>query len=334
MAYRLVPTGRMVTMSGPLLLLDGASLWFRAFYALPDSFVDPDGRPVNAVRGFTDMVASLITKHQPSRLAVCLDLDWRPQFRVDAVPTYKAHRVEEGSDGASEEVPDTLTPQVDMIMDVLAAAGIATAGAVGLEADDVLGTLAATEREDLTVVVSGDRDLLQVVTDEYVPVRVLYVGRGLSKAELFGPVEVAEKYGVPGDRAGEAYAELAVLRGDASDGLPGIKGVGEKTASTLMLRYGSLAGLRAAAADPESDMAKGIRAKLTSPEAMAYLDAALPVVRVVRDADVQFSKDDRLPATPVDPARLEEVAASLNIERSAGRLAAALEAAAAGRSDQ
>ncbi|MGC0364152.1 5'-3' exonuclease [Rhodococcus sp. 27YEA15] len=320
-------------MSGPLLLLDGASLWFRAFYALPESFVDSAGRPVNAVRGFTDMVASLITKHQPSRLAVCLDLDWRPQFRVDAVPTYKAHRVAEGTGGASEEVPDTLTPQVDMIMDVLAATGIATAGAAGLEADDVLGTLAATERDDLTIVVSGDRDLLQVVSDDHVPVRVLYVGRGLSKAELFGPVEVAEKYGVPGDRAGDAYAELAVLRGDASDGLPGIKGVGEKTASTLMLRYGSLAGIRAAAADAESDMANGVRGKLTSPEAVAYLDAALPVVRVVRDADVHFSTDDRLPAAPQDPTEFAAVTAALGIERSAGRLVAALEAAAAGRVD-
>lgn len=320
-------------MSGPLLLLDGASLWFRAFHALPESFVGDDGRPVNAVRGFTDMVASLITKHQPSRLAVCLDLDWRPQFRVDAIPTYKAHRVAEGSDGSSEEVPDTLTPQVDMIMDVLAAAGIATAGAVGLEADDVLGTLAATERDDLTVVVSGDRDLLQVVTDDYVPVRVLYVGRGLAKAELFGPAEVAEKYGVPADRAGDAYAELAALRGDSSDGLPGIKGVGEKTASTLMLRYGSLDGIRTAAEDPESDMAKGLRAKLTSPEAKAYLDAALPVVRVVRDADVQFSRSDVLPDAPVDQARFDELAETLRIERSAGRLAAALKAAASRPAD-
>ncbi|MFC9789606.1 flap endonuclease, partial [Rhodococcus sp. NPDC127528] len=181
-------------MTGPLLLLDGASLWFRAYYALPESFTSRDGRPVNAVRGFTDMVAALITRHQPSRLAVCLDLDWRPQFRVDLVPSYKAHRVAAELDTGPdvEEVPDTLTPQVPMILDVLAAAGIATAGADGFEADDVLGTLAAGEREDTVVVVSGDRDLLLVVADDPVPVRVLYVGRGLAKAELFGPAEVAE----------------------------------------------------------------------------------------------------------------------------------------------
>ncbi|GAA4474678.1 5'-3' exonuclease [Rhodococcus olei] len=313
-------------MTGPLLLLDGASLWFRAYYALPESFTATDGRPVNAVRGFTDMVASLITRHQPSRLVVCLDLDWRPQFRVDLVPSYKAHRVAEEHDAGPdvEEVPDTLTPQVDMIMDVLGAAGIATAGAVGFEADDVLGTLAARERDDTTVVVSGDRDLLQVVTDEPVPVRVLYVGRGLSKAELFGPAEVAEKYGVPADRPGPGYAELALLRGDPSDGLPGVKGVGEKTASTLLLQYGSIAALRAAAEDPESGLAKGVRGKLAA--SADYLDAALPVVRVAVDAPVELSGPDTLPATPKDSDRLADLAEQLNIGASVGRLTAALAA--------
>ncbi|WP_050064563.1 5'-3' exonuclease [Rhodococcus sp. RD6.2] len=314
-------------MTGPLLLLDGASLWFRAYYALPESFTAKDGRPVNAVRGFTDMVASLITRHQPGRLVVCLDLDWRPQFRVDLVPSYKAHRVaEEFAAGPDvEEVPDTLTPQVDMIMDVLAAAGIATAGAVGFEADDVLGTLAAHERDDTVVVVSGDRDLLQVVADEPVPVRVLYVGRGLSKAELFGPVEVAEKYGVPADRPGPGYAELALLRGDPSDGLPGVKGVGEKTASTLLLQYGSVDALRAAVDDPESGLAKGVRAKLAA--SADYLDAALPVVRVAVDAPVELSGPDGLPATPHDQDRLAALADDLNIGTSLGRLTAAMAAA-------
>lgn len=311
-------------MTGPLLLLDGASLWFRAYYALPESFTARDGRPVNAVRGFTDMVASLITRHQPGRLVVCLDLDWRPQFRVDLVPSYKAHRVAEVHEAGPdvEEVPDTLTPQVDMIMDVLAAAGIATGGAVGFEADDVLGTLAARERDDVTVVVSGDRDLLQVVSDDPVPVRVLYVGRGLSKAELFGPAEVAEKYGVPADRPGPGYAELALLRGDPSDGLPGVKGVGEKTASTLLLQYGSVANLRAAALDPESALAKGVRGKLAA--AADYLDAALPVVRVAVDAPVDLSGPDKLPATPHDPDRLASLADELNIGASIGRLTTAM----------
>lgn len=309
-------------MSGPLLLLDGASLWFRAFYGVPESVTAPDGRPVNAVRGFTDMAASLITKHRPSRLAVCLDLNWRPRFRVDAVPSYKAHRVAEGSDGTVEQVPVTLIPQVDMIIDVLAAVGIATAGAAGLEADDVLGTLAAQEKRDPVIVVSGDRDLLQVVSDDPVPVRVLYVGRGLAKAELFGPADVAERYGVPVRRAGDAYAELALLRGDSSDGLPGVRGMGERTASTLLLRYGSMAALRAAAADPDSTLAKGIRTKLV--DAADYLDAALPVVRVVRDATVEFSRPEELPTEPVDAERLGALAAELGIERPVARLIAAM----------
>ncbi|MDG3016026.1 5'-3' exonuclease [Speluncibacter jeojiensis] len=311
------------TVANPLLLLDGASLWFRAFYALPEKITAPDGRPVNAVRGFVDMVAALITQQRPARLAVCLDLDWRPAFRVDAVPSYKAHRVADGgTEGSAEEVPDSLTPQVQMIDDVLAAAGIATAGAVGFEADDVLGTLAHREHTDPVVVVSGDRDLLQVVSDDPVPVRVLYVGRGLAKAELFGPAEVAERYGVPADRAGAAYAELALLRGDPSDGLPGVAGVGEKTASKLLLEFGSLTALRAAAQDPASALAKGPRAKVLA--AADYLDAALPVVRVATDAPVTHSLPDALPTSPTHPDRLDALAEALGVRSAVDRLAAAL----------
>lgn len=305
-----------------VMLLDAASLWFRAYHALPDSITSPDGTPVNAVRGFVDMVASLIRRHRPTRLVVCLDLDWRPQFRVAAVPTYKAHRVAAGSDGTVEEAPAALLPQVPLILDVLAAAGIATAGAAGFEADDVLGTLAARERTDPVIVVSGDRDLLQVVTDDPVQVRVLYVGRGLAKAELFGPAEVADRYGVPAERAGAAYAELALLRGDPSDGLPGVKGVGEKTASGLLLQYGSLAAVRAAVADAESSLAKGMRVKLAA--AADYLDAALPVVQVATDAQVQMSRADVLPAVPADPEALDALATRWGVQRPVASLTAAL----------
>ncbi len=173
-------------------------MWFRSFFGVPSSITAPDGRPVNAVRGFIDSMAVVITQQRPNRLAVCLDLDWRPQFRVDLIPSYKAHRVAEPEPNGQpdvEEVPDELTPQVDMIMELLDAFGIAMAGAPGFEADDVLGTLATRERRDPVIVVSGDRDLLQVVADDPVPVRVLYLGRGLAKATLFGPAEVAERYG-------------------------------------------------------------------------------------------------------------------------------------------
>jgi 5'-3' exonuclease len=305
----------------PLLLLDAASLWFRAFHGLPTSLTGPDGRPVNAVRGFTDMVASLVRREHPGRLVVCLDVDWRPRWRVDLVPSYKAHRAVAGTDH-TEDAPDELAHQVPVILEVLAAAGIATAGAVDMEADDVLGTLAARERTDPVVVVSGDRDLLQVVAADPVPVRVLYVGRGLAKAEMFGPAEVAQRYGVPAGRSGAAYAELALLRGDPSDGLPGVAGIGEKTASRLLLEHGSLAAIRTAVADPGSSLARGPRARLA--DARDYLDAALPVVRVVIDAPVRLSRSDVLPGTPVDPAALVALAQRWGLASSLKRLVDAM----------
>ena len=199
-----------------------------------------------------------------------------------------------------------------MIMELLEAFGIPTAGAQGFEADDVLGTLAARERSDPVVVVSGDRDLLQVVADDPVPVRVLYLGRGLTKATLFGPAEVAEHYGVPVDRAGPAYAELALLRGDPSDGLPGVPGVGEKTAATLLAQHGSLDQILAAAHDPKSQMAKGLRAKLLA--ATDYIEAAGPVVRVATDAPVTLSTDtDALPLVAADPRRTAKLASELGV---------------------
>ncbi|MGH3723401.1 MAG: 5'-3' exonuclease [Mycobacterium sp.] len=310
------------------MLLDGASLWFRSYFGVPDSIKSPDGRPVNAVRGFLDTVSQLITLHRPHRLVVCLDLDWRPAWRVAAIPSYKAHRVVQENapqDAVDvEEVPDELTPQVDMIAEVLAAFGIASAGAPGFEADDVLGTLAATERQDPVIVVSGDRDLLQVVTDEPVPVRVFYMGRGFAKATLFGPTEVSEQYGVPIDRAGAAYAELALLRGDPSDGLPGVAGVGEKTAAKLLGEYASLDGILAASHDPKSALPKAVRAKLLG--ATDYIAAAEPVVRVAVDAPVTIDRDsDALPLTARDPQRVAELGAELGIGSAIKRLQKALD---------
>ncbi|MDF2584831.1 MAG: 5-3 exonuclease [Mycobacterium sp.] len=287
-----------MTADRPVLLLDGASMWFRSFFGVPSSITAPDGRPVNALRGFLDAISTLVTQHRPSRLVVCLDLDWRPQWRVDRIPSYKAHRVEEPRpDGLPdvEEVPDELTPQVDMIMAILDAFGIATAGAPGFEADDVLGT-----------------------------VRVFYIGRGLSKAVLFGPTEVADTYGVPVDRAGPAYAELALLRGDPSDGLPGVAGIGEKTAATLMAQHGSLAAIVAAAADPSSKMPAAQRKKLLAAE--EYIIAAEPVVRVASDAPVTLSRpDDVLPLSAADPARVVALAEEYGVLSSIGRLQKALD---------
>lgn len=314
-------------MNQPILLLDGASMWFRSYFGVPSSITAPDGRPVNAVRGFIDNIAALVTQHRPGRLVVCLDLDWRPQWRVDLIPSYKAHRVlEENPDGEPdiEEVPDDLTPQVAMIMELLDAFGIATAGAPGFEADDVLGTLATREQTDPAIVVSGDRDLLQLASDDGPGIRVFYIGRGLAKAVLYGPAEVAETYGVPLDRAGAAYAELALMRGDASDGLPGVAGIGEKTAATLLQTYGSLAAIEAAAQDPTSKMAAAQRKKILA--AADYITAALPVVLVATDAPVSMSTDsDALPLAARDPQRVADLAGKYGVTNSIARLQKALD---------
>jgi 5'-3' exonuclease len=309
------------------MLLDSASLYFRAFYGVPESITGPDGSPVNAIRGFTDMVARLITDQRPSRLVACLDLDWRPAFRVEALPSYKAHRVpgepEVAPAGLPEIVPDTLEPQIPVILEVLAAAGIATGGAEGYEADDVIGTLAATERTDPVLAVSGDRDLMQIVREEPVPVRLLYVGRGLAKAEHLGPADVATKYGVPVSRAGEAYAEMAMLRGDPSDGLPGVAGIGAKTAATLVGRFGSWDELRAAVTDrTDTRLSAPVRSKLAA--AAPYLAVVEPVVRVAVDAPVQVDRADTLPATPADPDKLVELAERWGIASSIERLVKAM----------
>ncbi|MFC4947768.1 5'-3' exonuclease [Pseudonocardia sp. GCM10023141] len=317
----------MTAPAPSLMLLDAASLYFRAYFGVPESITAPDGTPINAVRGFTDMIARLVGERRPTRLVACLDLDWRPKFRVDALPTYKAHRVPgeptTAPAGVPEEIPDTLAPQVPVILEVLAAFGIATAGAEGYEADDVIGTLAATERVDPVLAVSGDRDLMQIVRDEPVPVRLLYVGRGLAKAEYLGPAEVATKYGVPAGRAGEAYAEMAMLRGDPSDGLPGVPGVGAKTAATLVGKFGSWAELREAITDrTDGRITATVRAKLAAAE--PYLAVVEPVVRVAQDAEILQDRSDLLPTEPADPGALVDLTARWGLDSSVERLLAAL----------
>jgi 5'-3' exonuclease len=309
-------------------------MYFRAFYGVPDTVTAPDGTPVNAVRGFTDMVARLILERRPSRLVACLDLDWRPAFRVKAIPTYKTHRVAPGElvtadgepiggAGPAEAVPDGLGHQVPLILQVLAAAGIATGGAEGYEADDVIGTLCARERRIPVEVVSGDRDLLQLVRDEPNPTRVIYIGRGLAKAEVFGPVELAAKYRVPSERAGDAYAEMAMLRGDPSDGLPGVAGIGEKGAAVLVSKFGSWQELLAAM-DDRSDTRLPASARTKLAAATDYLAVVEPVVRVAPDAPVNLDRDDALPAAAVDQDALDELSERWGLASSNGRLASAL----------
>jgi 5'-3' exonuclease len=304
----------------PLLLLDSASMYFRAFYGVPDSVRAPDGTPVNAARGFLDAVARLVVARRPGRLVACWDDDWRPAFRVAALPSYKAHRV--ASDGG-EEVPDLLTPQVPVIAELLAAFGIARVGSPGYEADDVIGTLAARERarphgERVPVeIFTGDRDLFQLV-DDAGPVRVLFPVKGGSAPEVVDQARIADRYGVG---TGQAYADLAVLRGDPSDGLPGVPGVGEKTAAALVHRYGSLEGVLRAAEDHDSALTATQRRRLV--DAADYLAVAPAVVAVVRDLPVP-PVADALPRTPADPDALVALAERWGLTSSVARLVDAL----------
>ncbi len=297
------------------MLIDAANLYFRAFYAIPDTVTTPDGRPANAVRGFLDMSAALIERRRPKRWVACLDLDWRPAFRVALIPSYKAHRV--AKDGG-EEIPDLLSPQVPMLLDVLGAFGLATAGADGFEADDVMATLAHRDDEPVEVV-SGDRDMLAVATDR---VTVLYTGQGIAKMQAMGPAEVLAKYGVPP----EHYADFAVLRGDPSDGLPGVPGVGEKTAAALVGRFGAVEDIVAAALAGDDGFPAGSAARVRA--AATYLAAAPDAVRGRLDVPLAVI-DDRLYAEPRDAERLAALAAELGIENSVGRLQKAVAAALA-----
>lgn len=310
----------MAADGAPLLLLDSASMYFRAFYGVPDSVRAPDGTPVNAVRGFLDAVARLVLARRPARLVACWDEDWRPQFRVDAIASYKAHRV--AADGA-EDVPDLLTPQVPVIADLLAAFGIPRIGAPGAEADDVIGTLTTRERSRPDAqrvpveIMTGDRDLFQLV-DDAGPVRVLYPVKGGGEPLVVDQAVLAQRYGVP---TGDGYADLAVLRGDPSDGLPGVPGVGEKTAAAMVSRFGSLAALLAARDAGDPGLTATQAARLTA--AADYLAVAPAVVRVLRDLPLP-PLDDAVPRTPADPEALVALAERWGVTGAVTRLVDAL----------
>lgn len=305
-----------------LMLLDTASLYFRAFYGVPDTIRRPDGTPVNAVRGLLDMIARLTTDYNATHLVACWDDDWRPQWRVDLIPSYKAHRVAAVVAGAPdvEVVPDALGAQIPMIRRVLELAGIAVVGAAEHEADDVVGTYAS--HAELPVdVVTGDRDLFQVVDDAR-QVRVVYTARGMKHLEVLTEVIVVSKYRV----LPEQYADYAILRGDTSDGLPGVAGIGEKTAASLLGQFGTLDGLLAAARDTGSGLSASVRSKLAA--ATDYLEVAPAVVRVVRDLELPTLEDAGAQLRPVaggSRADLEHLAAEWNLGGSVRRLLEALD---------
>jgi 5'-3' exonuclease len=296
------------------MLLDTASLYFRAFYGVPETVAAPDGTPVNAIRGLLDMITRLVRARHPARLVACLDADWRPAFRVAALPSYKAHRA--SADGEQEQVPAALAAQVPVIEQVLTAAGVALAGAPGYEADDVIGTLTAHTPGPVEIV-TGDRDLFQLV-DDAGPVRVIYTARGLTRLDIVDEAAITARYRIPG----RAYADYAMLRGDPSDGLPGVPGIGEKTAAALIRTFGDLDNLKNALDKGHGGFPAGTRKKLEA--GRSYLDVAPPVVRTATDVPLPDDIDGTLPAVPPDAELLTEIGAELGLGSSLTRFRAAV----------
>lgn len=297
------------------MLLDTASLYFRAFYGVPDKVKAPDGSSVNAVRGLLDIIAKLVTLYRPTQVIACWDDDWRPQWRVELIPGYKAHRVVEAVPAGPdvEAVPDPLEQQIPLIREALAAIGVPIIGAADHEADDVIGTLATRATVPVDIV-TGDRDLFQLVDDAR-EVRLVYTARGMSNLEIVTDAVVVARYGVLPSQ----YADFATMRGDASDGLPGVKGVGEKSAASLLQAHGDLTAIRAAAADGR--LSASIAARFAA--ASDYLDVAPSVVRVVTDLDI-VAPGTRVGA--LDPAQTDAAAALAEAWNLGGSMTRALTA--------
>ena len=291
------------------LLVDASSLIYRAFFAVPDTVRAPDGTPVNGAHGFIDMLARLIATYSPACLACAWDDDWRPQWRVDLIESYKAHRVAEDT----EQVDDVLEKQVPVIAEVLELAGIAAIGCAGYEAEDVIGAL-VPHAPGPVAIVSGDRDLFQLVHDP--DVWILYPRRGVSDLIVVNESYIAEKYGVPG----RGYGDMAILRGDPSDGLPGVRGIGEKTAVSLIAKYGSLEAVIEASRGATS----GPLAKVAA--ATDYLARAARVVRITDEAPID-TVECAVPLRDPDPS-LQDVATRYGVSGPVERLRAALRALA------
>lgn len=317
-----------------MLALDSASLYYRSYYALPSSMTAPDGRPHNAVRGFLGTITRLLEAYRPAGLVAAWDEDWRPQWRVDLLPSYKTHRVAEeepaGADAESEgsaevdaeQEPEDLGPQVGAIAELLDALGIPRWGVPEHEADDVLGSLAAQrgrwpEGAGGCLVVTGDRDLVQVI-DERTSV-LLTVNGGMEKWPVLDPAAAQDRFGVPTTH----YVDMAVLRGDPSDGLPGVPGVGAKTAVALVSTFGSLDAVVAAAAASEGrPMTPRIAERILA--CADELARARTVSTVVRDLDLP----DHVPALGAvapDEQRVREVAMEWGVTRQVDELRRALD---------
>jgi len=296
-----------------LMLLDSASLWYRAYYGMPDTMLAPDGTPVNAIRGYLDMTARLITMYSPKRIVACIEGDWRPTWRVELFPNYKANRLEE--DGEGEEEPDLLTPQIPILLDLLDEFGIPMVGVDDYEADDVMATFAVREKGPIRIV-TGDRDLFQLVDDKR-DVKVVYLAKGLSQHDLVDKAWVSRKYAIPGDR----YALFAMFRGDPSDGLPGVKGIGEKGAALIANHFATVDEALQGAQDMHKELTPALAKKIIA--GADYLKIAPTLVNCARDVALP-TLDISMPKAPADLSKIYEMKDRYGLGASVDRLISAL----------
>lgn len=294
------------------MLLDSASLWYRAYYGMPDSFKAEDGTPVNAVRGFIDAVARLVSHYQPDRLIACIEGDWRPQWRVDLFPGYKANRIDEGDE---EEEPETLTEQIPIILEVLDELGIPVVGADDYEADDVIATYSVSERGPIRIV-TGDRDLFQLI-DATRDVKVVYLAKGIANHDLVDHAYVERRYEIPGDR----YALFSLFRGDPSDGLPGVRGIGEKGAASIVRSFASLDEVIDAAHQGNPELSPSHAKKILAD--LDYLKIAPTLVNCARSVPLPKIAH-KLPLPPADLSTLYALQKRYNLGACLDRMIAAL----------
>lgn len=296
-----------------LLLLDSASLWYRAYFGMPDTLVAPDGTPVNAIRGYLDMTSRLLTMYKPSRLVACIEGDWRPSWRVDLFPGYKANRLEE--EGEEEAEPDTLAPQIPILLDLLEAFNIPLIGVDDYEADDVMASFAKRESGPIRIA-TGDRDLFQLVDDD-ADVQIIYLAKGISNHDLVDRKWVANKYGIPGDR----YGLFAMFRGDPSDGLPGVVGIGEKGSALIANHFADVKSVIEAAKSEDNRLTPALRKKIIAGQ--DYLKIAPKLVSCALDVPLP-NLDLRLPTKPNDLSTIRQMQNDYNLGASVDRLIAAL----------
>jgi 5'-3' exonuclease len=294
------------------MLLDSASLWYRAYFGMPDTLVSPTGQPVNAIRGYLDMTSRLLVKYQPNRIVACLEGDWRPSWRVELFPGYKLNRLDE--EGAEEE-PDTLGPQIPILLNVLDALGIPLLGVDDYEADDLMATFSVKQPGPVRIV-TGDRDLFQLADDKR-DVKIVYLAKGISNHDLVDLKWIQDKYQIPGDR----YALFAMIRGDSSDGLPGIRGIGEKGAMVIANLFKTMPEVMQAAASSDERLSPNIRKKLL--ESSQYAAIAPKLVGCALDVSIP-EMEISMPKKPKSLEKIVKLKDEFGLGASIDRIMSAL----------